>query len=67
MDKHADKWEQEVYKVTEKPYADMPLYTVKPHSGGRSRTLHRNLLLPIPFIDEEVNEAVQEDNSDGGE
>ena len=47
FDKLADKWEQPVYKVLKKPYRELPVYQVKALDGGRKRTLHRNLLLPI--------------------
>lgn len=33
------------------PNTDIPVYTVRRKNGtGRTRTLHRNLLLPIGFI-----------------
>ena len=42
--------EQEVYVVTQKR-KDMPVYEVKPETGnGRSRVLHRNLLLPCSYL-----------------
>nr|KAG5712759.1 hypothetical protein BaRGS_029814 [Batillaria attramentaria] len=45
--KLADKWEEEVYEVLEKPNQEIPVYVVRPGDGtGRKRTLHRNLLLP---------------------
>lgn len=47
FDKLADKWEEPVYKVVRKPYKDLPVFQVRPVDGGRLRTLHRNLLLPI--------------------
>ena len=43
-------WEQEIYVVTQKR-KDMPVYEVKPETGnGRSRVLHRNLLLPCSYL-----------------
>jgi transposase InsO family protein len=46
--KLADKWEEDVYIVSEQPNADIPVYIVSRENGeGRRRTLHRNLLLPI--------------------
>ena len=48
MDKLADRWEAELYSVLEIPYPDLPLYVVKAQSGGRKRTLHRNMLMPVP-------------------
>ena len=46
--KIADRWEQEPYVVVEQPIKEIPVYIVKREDGnGLSRTLHRNLLLPI--------------------
>ena len=43
-------WEQEIYVVTQKR-KDMPVYEVRPENGGgRSRVLHRNLLLPCSYL-----------------
>ncbi|KAL9976592.1 hypothetical protein ACROYT_G013913 [Oculina patagonica] len=43
-------WEQEIYVVTQKR-KDMPVYEVKPESGnGRSKVLHRNMLLPCSYL-----------------
>lgn len=53
MDKLADKWEEPVYVVIQRPYADLPLFKVKPKEGGRVRTLHRNMLLPLGQKDED--------------
>ena len=38
-----DKWETEKYQHT----PGVPMYTVKNIAGGRTRVLHRNLLLPL--------------------
>ena len=52
-EKVGDKWIDEVHVVISRPDPNIAVYTVKPQSGGgRVRTLHRNLLLPI-FVDEE--------------
>lgn len=48
MDKLADRWEADLYRVLEIPYPDLPLYVVRAESGGRKRTLHRNMLMPAP-------------------
>lgn len=46
--KIANKWEEDVYIVIEKPNFDIPVFKVKKQNGeGKVRTLHRNLLLPI--------------------
>lgn len=44
-------WEDEVYIVTERKHPDSPVYGVRPERGaGRTRVLHRNLLLPCDFL-----------------
>ena len=46
--KIADRWEDEVYVVTGRPDPDLPVYSIrKENSRGRSRNVHRNLLLPL--------------------
>ena len=46
--KLADLWEDMVHIVVDRPNKDIPVFKVKPESGsGPTRTLHRNLLLPI--------------------
>ena len=42
-----DKWEPEEYVVVEQPIAGTPVYRVQPVTGGKIRTLRRNLLLPL--------------------
>ena len=42
-----NKWEDEEYVIIEQPDPSIPVYVVKPVSGGKERTLHRNLLLPL--------------------
>ena len=47
-----DKWEEEPYIVQSRPNQDIPVYVVRKENGeGRTRTLHRNLLLPIGHLD----------------
>lgn len=49
--KLGDKWEQEPYTVTAQPTEDIPVFTVRKENGeGRTRTLHRNLFLPVGFV-----------------
>ena len=46
-----DRWEENIYRVIAKKEG-VPVYTVKPEVGdGPIRTLHRNLLLPIGWLD----------------
>ena len=42
-----DKWENGEYQVVCQPTPGVPVYTVKSVAGGRTRVLHRNLLLPL--------------------
>ena len=42
-----DRWESEEYQVIEQPTPGIPVYKVKCIAGGRTRVLHRNLLLPL--------------------
>ncbi|KAK3103801.1 hypothetical protein FSP39_021997 [Pinctada imbricata] len=52
--KLANKWEEDPYIVLAKPNNDIPVYVVRKESGeGRRRTLHRNLLLPIGYLNED--------------
>lgn len=47
-------WEDTIYVVSERKSPDSPVYVVKPlHKEGRERVLHRNLLLPCPYLLEE--------------
>jgi transposase InsO family protein len=52
--KLANKWEDDIYIVTDQPNENIPVYTVVKENGlGRVRTLHRNLLFPIGCIQNE--------------
>ena len=44
--KLVDRWIPEPY-VIRKVHGESPVYTVQPEMGGTTKTLHRNLLLPI--------------------
>ena len=51
-------WEQEIYVLTQRR-KDMPVYKVKPETGiGRSRVLHRNMLLPCSCLPAETQLGV---------
>uniref|UniRef100_A0A3B3SXZ0 Gypsy retrotransposon integrase-like protein 1 n=1 Tax=Paramormyrops kingsleyae TaxID=1676925 RepID=A0A3B3SXZ0_9TELE len=44
-------WEEQVYVVAQRKYQDSPVYEVRPESGkGKTRILHRNLLLPCDYL-----------------
>ncbi|XP_067670212.1 uncharacterized protein [Haliotis asinina] len=46
--KLADKWEQDIYVILDQPNPSIPVFVLGKENGqGRTRTLHRNLLLPI--------------------
>ena len=50
--KLADRWESQPYVVCRQPNEDIPVYVVKPDNtrSRKTRTLHRNLLLPFMSI-----------------
>ena len=57
-----DKWESEEYIVIEQPIPGTPVYRVRPVTGTKVKTLHRNLLLPLgvkyqPDIDSDVSDS----------
>ncbi|KAK2908200.1 hypothetical protein Q8A73_009273 [Channa argus] len=44
-------WEDQVYVVIQRTHQDSPVYELKPENGkGRTRVIHRNLLLPCDFL-----------------
>ncbi|XP_069110121.1 uncharacterized protein [Argopecten irradians] len=54
--KLADRWEPDVYIVKSQPNGDIPVYTIQREDGkGKSKTLHRNHLLPIGAIPVEID------------
>ena len=57
-----DKWESEEYIVLEQPIPGTPVYRVRPVTGTKVRTLHRNLLSPLgvkyqPDIDSDESDS----------
>ena len=57
-----DKWESEEYIVIEQPIHGTPVYRVRPVTGTKVRTVHRNLLLPLgvkyqPDIDSDESDS----------
>lgn len=56
-----DTWSSEIYVVREQPDLTTPVYKVVPEGkSGPTKTLHRNMLLPVGFIneDEDFNRPV---------
>ena len=51
-----DKCSGDIFVIKEQPDSGTPVFVVEPVNGGRKRTLHRNLLLPV--------ESVREDRPD---
>ena len=48
-------WEETIHVVIRQVGEDIPVYEVKPEQGrGRSRILHRNLLLPCDYLPLEI-------------
>ena len=53
--KIADKWEEQAYQVISQPDDSIPVYVVSPlDNKNRTRTLHRNMLLPIDGLPTEL-------------
>jgi len=42
-----DRWETATYVVISRPYPELPVYQIQEQSGGKLRTVHRNLLFPL--------------------
>ena len=59
-----DKWESEEYIVLEQPIPGTPVYRVRPVTGTKVRTLHRNLLLPLGV---KYQHDIDSDESDSDE
>jgi len=56
-------WEDVVHTVVRQVSKDIPVYELKPERGkGRSRTLHRNLLLPCDHLPLEISLRPQSKN-----
>ena len=56
-----DKWVDKEYVVVSQPDPFLPVYRVRPISGGNVRTLHRNLLLPLGL---QMKSTEDQDSSD---
>ncbi|XP_078798076.1 uncharacterized protein LOC111946953 isoform X1 [Oryzias latipes] len=54
-------WEHRVHVVTQRKHQDTPVYEIKPENGkGRTRVMHRNLLLPCDFLPLDTEDSQQE-------
>lgn len=51
-------WESKVHVVLKRRSNDSPVYEVAPEAGGKSRVLHRNLLLPCDSLPLDAAEPV---------
>ena len=61
-----DRWEREEYQVVGQP-TPVPVYTVKSLAGGKTKVLHRNLLLPLQGRIRQEGETVGEGVTDSDE
>jgi hypothetical protein len=50
--KLADRWEEVPYVVLEQPDENIPVYKIKQTETGKTRVLHRNMLLPFSVSQE---------------
>ena len=49
--KLANRWEDDVYRVKDHPNTEIPVFVVeRENDSGVTKTLHRNMLLPINFL-----------------
>ena len=62
-----DRWESGEYQVVGQPTPGVPVYTVKSLSGGKTKVLHRNLLLPLQGRIRQEGETVEEGSTDSEE
>ena len=59
-----DRWENGEYQVVGQPTPGVPVYTVKSLSGGKTKVLHRNLLLPLQGRIMQKGGTVEEGSTD---
>ena len=62
-----DKWETEEYQVVGQPTPGVLMYTVKSVAGGRTRVIHRKLLLPLQGRIRQEDGMRKEGISDSGD
>ena len=56
--KIADRWEESIYKVLDKPNPDLPVYKVA-KEGDKGKMIHRNNLMPVTWS---VSTSFKEDD-----
>ena len=56
-----NRWEDDEYVDVSQPNSDIPMYIVQTISGGKQKTLSRNLLLPLVYKDDGNVENVGSD------
>ena len=62
-----DRWESGEYQVVGQPTPGVPAYTVKSLSGGKTKVLHRNLLLPLHGRIRQEGRPVEGESTDSEE
>ena len=62
-----DRWESGEYQVVGQPTPGVPVYTVKSLAAGKTKGLHRNLLLPLQGRIRQEGETVEEGVTDSDE
>ena len=62
-----DRWESGEYQVVGQPTPGVPVYTVKRVAGGKTKVLHRNLLLSLQGRIRQTDETVEEGITDSDE
>ena len=62
-----DRWERGEYQVVGQPTPGVPVYTVKRIAGGKTKALHRKLLLPLQGRIRQTGETVEEGVTDSDE
>ena len=62
-----DRWESGEYQVVGQPTPGVPVYTVKSLTGGKTKALHKNLLLPLQGRIRQEGETVEEGVTDSDE
>ena len=62
-----DRWESGEYQVVGQPTPGVPVYTVMRVVGGKTKVLHRNLLLPLQGRIRQTGETVEEGVTDSEE